>query len=265
MGARLTDSAEYAHLWGTDEVRALFEQDARRQAWIEILIALAQAQAELGIIPAAAAAAIAEGASADRLDLELLVAETRRTSHSTLGFIAALKSTLPADAAEHVYYGITVQDLTDTWTVLAAQQVMAVVWRDLRALARLLADLAVTHRATIMVGRTHAQPGAPITFGWKAASWADEVGRHLERLHEGRHRWAVVQLGGAVGTLGFFGEQGPPLRAALLPSPRSRRSGDQLVDQPGPAGRAGLPARSRHRHARPHRQRGHGAAARRDR
>ena len=63
MGARLTDSAEYAHLWGTDEVRAVFEQDARRQAWIEILIALAQAQAELGIIPAAAAAAIAEGAS----------------------------------------------------------------------------------------------------------------------------------------------------------------------------------------------------------
>ena len=238
MGARLTDSAEYAHLWGTDEVRAVFDQDARRQAWIEILIALAQAQAELGIIPAAAAAAIAEGASADRLDLELLVAETRRTSHSTLGFIAALKATLPADAAEHVYYGITVQDLTDTWTVLAAQQVMAVVWRDLRTLARLLADLAVTHRATIMVGRTHAQPGAPITFGWKAASWADEVGRHLERLHEGRHRWAVVQLGGAVGTLGFFGEQGPPLRAALCrrlgladPGISWLTSRDRLVEQ----------------------------------
>jgi adenylosuccinate lyase len=50
MGARLTDSAEYAHLWGTEEVRAIFDQDARRQAWIEILIALAEAQAELGII-----------------------------------------------------------------------------------------------------------------------------------------------------------------------------------------------------------------------
>jgi adenylosuccinate lyase len=102
MGARLTDSAEYAHLWGTEEVRAIFDQDARRQAWIEILIALAEAQAELGIIPSAAAAAISEGARADRLDLELLAAETRRTSHSTLGFIAALKATLPADAAEYV-------------------------------------------------------------------------------------------------------------------------------------------------------------------
>ena len=96
----------------------------------------------------------------------------------------------------------------------------------------------MTHRATVMVGRTHAQPGAPITFGWKAASWADEVGRHLERLHEGRHRWPVVQLGGAVGTLGFFGDQGPALRAAV-----SRRLGladpgiswltsrDRLVEQ----------------------------------
>ena len=46
MGARLTDSAEYAHLWGTAEVRAIFDQDARRQAWIEILVALADAQAE---------------------------------------------------------------------------------------------------------------------------------------------------------------------------------------------------------------------------
>ena len=130
------------------------------------------------------------------------------------------------------------QDLTDTWTVLAARRVMAVAWRDLRTLAGLLADLAVTHRATVMVGRTHAQPGAPITFGWKAASWADEVGRHLERLHEGRHRWPVVQLGGAVGTLGFFGDQGPALRAAVCrrlgladPGISWLTSRDRLVEQ----------------------------------
>jgi adenylosuccinate lyase len=64
-----------------------------------------------------------------------------------------------------------------------------------------------------MAGRTHGQPGAPITFGFKAASWADELGRHAERLREGRARWEVGQLAGAVGVLGFFGADGPALRA----------------------------------------------------
>jgi adenylosuccinate lyase len=64
-----------------------------------------------------------------------------------------------------------------------------------------------------MPGRTHAQPGAPISFAFKLATWADELGRHRERVDEGRRRWSTVQLGGAVGTLGFYGQVGPALRA----------------------------------------------------
>jgi adenylosuccinate lyase len=63
-----------------------------------------------------------------------------------------------------------------------------------------------------MAGRTHGQVGSPTTFGLKAASWADETGRHLERLRQGAPRWLVGQLAGAVGTLAFFGEAGPELR-----------------------------------------------------
>jgi adenylosuccinate lyase len=215
VAARLTESAMYAHLWGAADVRARFEEPARVQAWLDILVVVAGSQADLGIIPRHAADLIAEHASVDQLDFEAIAAATRRTSHSTLGLIHGLQRALPPDAAEYVYYGITVQDLTDTWTAVVIRDVVRVVWRDLRHLAGELADLAETHTHTLMPGRTHGQPGAPVTFGWKAAGWSAEVGRHLERLAEGRHRWLVGQVGGAVGTLGFFGEQGPALRAAV--------------------------------------------------
>jgi adenylosuccinate lyase len=202
----------YAHLWGTGELRAVFDEKARLQSWLDILVALAQAQSELGLIPASSAQAIAETAHVDRLDLAFAAAETRITSHSTLGLIHAFQQVLPETAREHVYLGVTVQDITDTWTSLALRRVGAVAWRDLRTLEALVLDLAERHRDSIMVGRTHGQPGAPITFGFKAASWADEIRRHLDRLEQGQHRWLVGQLAGSVGGLGFFGDDGMALR-----------------------------------------------------
>lgn len=211
MGARLTDSAAYGHLWGTVETRALFEERGRLGTWLRILAALARAQAQVGLIPAGAAEAIS-AADIDELDLDLVATETRRTGHSTLGFIRGLQTILPDHAREWVYYGATVQDVTDTWASLTMASVGAIVWRDLAAIERSCVDLARRHRDTVMAGRTHGQVGAPITFGFKAAGWADEVGRHLDRLGEGRDRWLVGQLGGAVGTLGFFGDRAADVR-----------------------------------------------------
>ena len=215
MGARITESELYAHLWGTDELRAVFDERARLQCWLDILAALARAQSAVGIIPTESAKEITAAADVDRLDLAFVAEETRRTSHSTLGLIHGLQRVLPAPASEHVYLGATVQDVTDTWTVVAMREVGRVLWLDLRAVEALLVDLAERHRDTVMVGRTHGQPGSPITFGFKAASWADEVRRHLDRLREGRSRWLVAQLGGAVGVLGFFGDDGPAVRSAF--------------------------------------------------
>ena len=213
MGARLTDSVAYAHLWATDETRALFDERARWQRWLDILAALAAAQAELAVVPASSAETIAELARVDNLDLDVLAEETRRTRHSTLGLIRALRRVLPDDVAEHVYYGATVQDLTDTWFALTMRDVGDLADRDVRRLVAAVTGLAAGHERTAMPGRTHAQPGAPISFAFKLATWADELDRHRERLSEGRRRWSTVQLGGAVGTLGFYGEAGPALRA----------------------------------------------------
>ena len=115
MSARLTDSPAYAHLWGTEETRALFDEHSRWQRWLDILVALAAAQGDLGIIPPRSAETIAAMARVERIDLAAVAEETRRTSHSTLGLIRALQGALPDDVAEHVYYGATVQDVTDTW------------------------------------------------------------------------------------------------------------------------------------------------------
>jgi adenylosuccinate lyase len=212
VGARLTDSRQYAHLFGTPEMARIFDEPARLQSWLDILSALAAAQARLGIIPAESAALIAQHADATRLDVELVAEQTRLTSHSTLGLISALQRVLPASAREHVYVGATVQDVTDTWFALVMRRAGGLVWRDLRAIEDSLLGLAERHRDTPMVGRTHGQPGAPISFGFKVASWADEVRRHLDRLAQARPRWLVGQLAGAVGVLGFFEPDGLQLR-----------------------------------------------------
>jgi adenylosuccinate lyase len=215
VGTRLSDSEQYAHLWGTPELTALFDERARLQSWLDILVGLARAQARLGMIPVAAAEQIATNARAKALDLEYVAEQTRLTSHSMLGLIRGLQQILPETARQYVYVGATVQDVTDTWFALVMRDVGSAVWRDLRAIEESLLDLAQTHRDTLMAGRTHGQPGSPITFGFKVASWADEVRRHLDRLREGRPRWVVGQLAGAVGVLGFFEPRGLELRQAF--------------------------------------------------
>ncbi len=142
-----------------------------------------------------------------------LGAHVRRTSHSTIGIARELGPLLPESAREHVYYGATVQDISDNAAAIEIREVGRLMWRDLRAIEKSLLDLAARHRDTPMLGRTHGQPGAPVTFGFKAASWADEMSRHIQRWQQSRSRVVVGQLAGAVGVLGFYAERGPQLRS----------------------------------------------------
>jgi adenylosuccinate lyase len=205
--AHPADSAIFGHLWTTPEASALFSDEGRTQAWLQILAALAQAQAGVGLVPPAAAETIRAHADVGLIDLDLVAKLTRETGHSTMGLIRALRDVLPEHAREWVYYGATVQDLSDTWFALVFRAVGDIAERDVARMRDRALELAGQYRDTPMCGRTHGQPGLPITFGFKAAVWAAELDRHLERLRQGRARWEVVQLGGALGTMEFWGDR----------------------------------------------------------
>lgn len=215
MPAHISDSLIYRGSWGTDETRALFDDEPRTRAWLEILAALAEAQAEVGLIPAEAARQVAHACRTLPLDAEFFD-EVRKgfeaTNHSTLGLIQAVQRRCPSESGEWVYYGATVQDLTDTWMMMALNRVWQMAYGELRAIEENLLRLAEAHRDTVMAGRTHGQPGLPITFGFKAAVWASETRRHLQRLKELKSRLGIGQLAGGVGSLSSLGPRGLELQ-----------------------------------------------------
>jgi len=205
----------FGHLWSTPETDELFGDEGRTRIWLSVLGALAAEQGALGMIPGEAAAAIAASA-AEPVALGAVEEETRRSGHSTLGLIRVLQRDLDEASREFVSYGATVQDVADTWTGVVAARMLAIADRDLAATEASLVALADRHRDTIMLGRTHGQPGVPITFGFKASVWVAEIRRHRERISAARPRLAVGQLAGAVGTLSAWSGFGPDLQVRVL-------------------------------------------------
>ena len=256
VSARITDSLSYAHLWGTPELRSVFEETERLQGWLDVLAALARAQAAEGQIPAEAAEVITREARVERLDLARVAEGTRETGHSTLGLIHELRRVLPESARAHIYVGATVQDVTDTWTALAMRTVGGIAWRDLRAIEATLIDLATRYRDSLIAGRTHGQPGAPATFGWKVASWADETRRHLDRLREGSRRWLVARAWRRSRHPRRLRRAEARRPGPLRSGPRARRPGHLLAQLARPYRRVRQCPHDGHRHSRPDRRRG---------
>jgi adenylosuccinate lyase len=205
----------FEHLWETAETRELFGDEGRTRIWLSVYGALAEAQGELGLIPAGATAEIAARARKP-VDLEAVGEETRHSGHSTLGLIRVFQRDLGDEARQWVSYGATVQDVADTWTGIVMQRMLEIADRDLAATEASLVALARRHRDAVMLGRTHGQPGLPITFGYKASVWVAEVRRHRERIAQARPRLAVGQLAGAVGTLSAWGRSGLELQRRVL-------------------------------------------------
>jgi adenylosuccinate lyase len=207
MPSSVFDATLLKHLWGTDELRAIFSDENRVQKWYDYEAALARAQAELGIIPAAAAAEITANASVADVDLEAVAAEIRRIKHPLVPALRALQAKCAGGHGEYVHFGPTTQDVLDTGMMLQVREAHAIFLRDLRAVGRELYRLAETHKTTPMAGRTHAVQALPITFGHKCAVWLAETGRNFERLIQLEQRVFVGSLVGAVGTKASFGEK----------------------------------------------------------
>jgi 3-carboxy-cis,cis-muconate cycloisomerase len=189
-------------------IRALFTENARFQSWLDVEAALAEAQAELGIIPASAAREIAAKAHLKYLDLAAIREGLARTGHPIVPIVWALDRACEGDAGGYVHWGATTQNITQTGQLLQVRRAHVIFLRQLATLLTTLAGLAERTKTMLLPGRTHGQHAVPATFGFKVAVWIDELGRHVDRLRGCEDRVFVAMLGGGAGTLASLGALG---------------------------------------------------------
>ncbi|SHI13694.1 class-II fumarase/aspartase family protein [Pollutimonas bauzanensis] len=215
MPISVIESAIFKDMFGTAAMRAVFDDGATLRRYVETEVALAVVQGRLGIIPQAAADAIAERADASLIDLEQLKIETEIVGYPILPLVNQI-SKMCGPEGEYLHWGATTQDIMDTATVLQIREALDLIEADLEELDAILDAQACRYRDTPMAGRTHLQHALPITFGYKAAVWLLMVRRHRQRLEQLRPRVLVGQFGGAAGTLASLGAQGIAVQEALM-------------------------------------------------
>lgn len=216
MGSHIIDSVVYGAGFAPPEIAAIFTDQNRVQKWFDVEAALAQAQAELGMIPQEAAEEITRKAKVELVDLKAIGAGVSQIAHSLVPALRALERICAGGAGEYIHYGTTTQDIIDTGMILQLKEAWTLILRDLREIRQILAERALRYKQTVMTGRTHGQQALPITFGYKIAVWIDEIDRHLERCAEAEKRIFVGNITGAVGTMSSFGAQGLEVQARTL-------------------------------------------------
>jgi len=208
MPTSILDSDYFKDMFGDKSMRSIFSDDNRVMAWLKTEVALAIAQEQAGLIPEGTATKIEQSAKLENLDMLAMKEAFDKVGFPILPFVAQLNKACDPETARWVHYGATTQDILDTGTVLQMRDALAWMEPQLEAILSALAQLAKKHRNTVMAGRTFQQQAAPITFGYKAAIWLDELLRHQERLVQLKERLLVGQCSGAVGTFATLGDQG---------------------------------------------------------
>ncbi|HEU4579203.1 MAG TPA: lyase family protein, partial [Polyangiaceae bacterium] len=204
-------SAIFGPAFSDPAALALLDDAAYFRALLEVEEALARVQARLGMIPSEASTAITAAAATLELDASALAAGVLRDGIPMIALVKQLRAAVGGEAAQYVHWGATSQDIMDSATVLCARRVLQHMQWGLGRLFQELAALASAHRGSVMAARTHGQQALPTTFGLKVALWAAPLLRQQERLRQLLPRFAVLQLGGAAGTLAALGPRGPEL------------------------------------------------------
>jgi adenylosuccinate lyase len=178
------------------EMAAVWTPEAKYEAWLRVELAVCDVYAKRGLIPQDALARIRARARVSAARIDEIEATTR---HDVIAFLTNLEEALGSDS-RYVHMGLTSSDVVDTAQALLLQRASDLLLAGLERYRAALRTLALRHRETLCVGRTHGIHAEPMVFGLKAALWYAEAGRNRDRLERARAAVRVGKLSGAVGT-----------------------------------------------------------------
>ncbi|WP_179997662.1 3-carboxy-cis,cis-muconate cycloisomerase [Acinetobacter sp. YH12239] len=197
----------YASLFYQNDVNIIFSDEALVKYMLRAEVALAQAQAEVGVVPLIAAETIqrvAEQEIHSIINFDHLAQSSGLAGNIAIPFVkqftAAVKK-INEDASRYVHWGATSQDIIDTAFMLQAQDALQLIEKQLIQAIEATKKLTIQYRDQVMIGRTWLQQGLPLTFGHKTARWLSSLDRDLKRVQQLQQHVLTAQLGGAVGTL----------------------------------------------------------------
>lgn len=178
------------------EMKKIWTEENRFQAWLEVEILACEAWSELGTIPREDVALIRKNA---RFDIERIYEIEETTRHDVVAFTRAVSESLGAES-KWVHYGLTSTDVVDTAVSFLLRQANDILLKDIDDFIEVLKNKAKEHKYTVMMGRTHGVHAEPTTFGMKMALWYEEMKRNRERFTRAMDTVRVGKISGAVGT-----------------------------------------------------------------
>lgn len=183
--------------YAREEMKKLWDTNAKYSAWLEVEKALVRGWNKLGLIPDSDCEKICKNA---KFDIARIDEIEKVTKHDLIAFTTSVAESL-GEESRWVHYGITSSDCIDTAVALQMRDSLKIVLCDVEELREVIKKRAIEHKQTLMVGRSHGIHGEPITFGLVLAIWYDELGRHLKALESTLEVISVGQLSGAMGNL----------------------------------------------------------------